>query len=128
MTSRLHRFGAFFVLACALPMANAQPAFHHSREAQRLENYAQDVLRNNRRECRDLRQVRQHPNGQVHVECLSNNQRRELRYVISPAREDRRGGHRGYGARVDVVSSTILHDRRDPRHDGRPDWRRDGHR
>ena len=48
--------------------------------------------------------------------------------TLSRRREDRRGGHRGYGARVDLVSSTILHDRRDPRHDGRPDWRRDGHR
>ena len=121
MTSRLHRFGALFVLACALPMANAQPTFHRSREAQRLENYAQDVLRNNRRECRDLRQVRQHPNGQVHVECLSNNQRRELRYVISPAREDRRGGRatsasvRRIGEKVragDVLLAHINHPER----------------
>lgn len=106
MSTRLYRMGALLALACAPLLAQAQPSFHHPRETQRLQYYVMDVLRNNRSECGQLRAVQQRNNGKIEAICLSNNQRREFKYVISPPREDRRG-HR-QASRVDLVSSTQL--------------------
>lgn len=116
MSTRLHRVGALLVLACTLPLAQAQPSFHHPREQQRLQNYASDVLRNNRRDCAALRSVEQRHNGKIEAVCVSNNNRRLLRYQISPPREDRRhGGYRNQGARVELLSSAPMRDRDHPR-------------
>lgn len=82
-------------------------------EAQRLESYSRDVLRNNRKECSDIRSVREQRDGQITVECLSNNKRRELRYEITPTRGNR-------GARVVLLSEQ----RNAPHRDGpRRDYR-----
>lgn len=106
MSTRLYRMGALLALACAPLLAQAQPSFNHARETQRLQNYAIDVLRNNRSECRELRGVQQRNNGKIEAVCTSNNQRRELKYLISPPRDDRHhGGYRNQMARVDLLSS-----------------------
>ena len=112
MTRSLNRIGALLVLACALPMAgvaSAQPGYgpgghggpgqhREYRESKRLESYSIDVLRNNRKECSVLRNVREERGGRIIAECLSNNKSRELTYSIDPMR-----GHRG--ARVALVSN-----------------------
>lgn len=128
MTHRFYRLGAFIALACSFTMAQAQSyqsrESNHFRESKRVENYAKDVLRNNRNECLVLQNANQRPNGKIVVECLSYNKRNQLRYVISPAREQaRNGGKRHYGARVQLVS-TKPHNRHGVRDGVQPEWRR----
>ena len=104
MLRTLNRIGVFLVLACAGTLANAAPygpgpsEHRERRNSERLESYAKDVLRNNKKECSVVRDAHEERDEKIVVDCLSKDKLRELRYVITPSNGQR-------GAKVSLVSN-----------------------
>lgn len=104
MSRSLNRIGALIVLACAGTLANAAtygsgPSEHREhRNSERLESYAENVLRNNNKECSVVRDAHEERDGKIVVDCLSKDKLRELRYVITQPQGQR-------GARATLVAN-----------------------
>lgn len=83
--------------------STAAQAWPQLLPSQHLEDYAQTLLAHDKRECRDVVHLDKKTDGRLVVDCFSQNQLRDLRYVILP--ENSEALRREQAKRIALVSN-----------------------